>query len=80
MEPSTETLLNEYTVSGGRINENLSDLYPFYDNIRNHDLNSRSSNVDYLSAFNLMLSGDTMAILNIIRSHYNVVKDISEIR
>ena len=80
MEPSTETLLNEYTVSGGRINENLSDLYPFDDNIRNHDLNSRSSNVDYLSAFNLMLSGDTMAILNIIRSHYNLVKDISEIR
>ena len=78
MEPSTETLLNEYIVSGGRINENLSDLYPFDDNI--HDLNSRSSNVDYLSAFNLMLSGDTMAILNITRSHYNVVKDISEIR
>ena len=32
--PSTETLLNEYTVNRGRNNENLSDLNLFDNNVR----------------------------------------------
>ena len=44
------------------------------------ELKSMFSNLDYQSAFSLILSVDTMAIINIIRSHYNVVWDIREFR
>ena len=44
------------------------------------ELKSMFSNLDYQSAFSLILSVDTMAIINIIRSHYNVVWDIKEFR
>ena len=44
------------------------------------ELKSMFSNLDYQSAFSLILSVDTMAIVNIIRSHYNVVWDIREFR
>ena len=75
--PDTETLLVDYRSNGGWINENMSDLFPFDDN----SLNSRMMTViherfhsnDYFICFNLMLSGDHTAVLNLIREHYEKV-------
>ena len=75
--PHTEQLLREYRNAGGRINENMSDLFPF-DNIQQNDnlLNLLSDSFNqtlYNSIYNRMLSGDVMAILELIRQHMDIV-------
>ena len=58
----------------------MSDLFPF-DNIQQNDnlLNLLSDSFNqtlYNSFYNRMLSGDVMAILELIRQHMDIVFDV----
>ena len=78
--PSTDSLLNDYRSNGGRINENMSDLFPFDEERLNLQLMTqfhRLFTIDvYNSCYNLMLSGDSLVVLNLIRDHYEIVLSI----
>ena len=75
--PSTEELLADYRANSGRINENMSDLYPFDERDVNVALMAALSNTftieTYNNHYNLMLSGDSHAIIELIREHQNIV-------
>ena len=75
--PSTEELLADYRARNGRINENMSDLYPFDENEQNIALmttiNSRFTSIIYNNCYNLMLSGDNLVIIELIRQHHDIV-------
>ena len=79
--PSTDSILTDYRSNGGRINENMSDLYPFDEERLNLELmtqfNRRFTLDVYNSCFNLMLSGENLVVFNLIREHYDIVISIS---
>jgi hypothetical protein len=77
--PNTDNLIMEYRSNGGSINTNMSDLYPVIDmalsnRILSH-LDASFEPMHYVQCFNLLLNGDSLILLEFIRSHHLIVCD-----
>ena len=75
--PSTVDLIEEYRLGGGRINTNMSDLYPSTDMLTSNRilrmLEDAFVPMRYVQCFNQMLNGDLLILFEFIQAHFNIV-------